>query len=78
MAFEYRIIHSANSSTFESIVLCGILKKKRTCFTAKIDNLGKCSTMLNRNHARWTASLNFKIDRIPHRTMDSKVELFAE
>ena len=25
MAFEYRIIHSANSSTFESIVLCGIL-----------------------------------------------------
>ena len=27
MAFEYRIIHSANSSTFESIVLCGILSR---------------------------------------------------
>ena len=24
MAFEYRIIHSANSSTLESVVLCGI------------------------------------------------------
>ena len=34
--------------------------------------------MLDRNHGRWTTSLNFKIDKIPHGTIDSKVKLFAE
>ena len=50
----------------------------RNLFHSKIDNLGKCSTLFDRHHARWTASLDFKIDRIPHGTIDLKVELFTE
>ena len=43
-AFEYKIIHSANSSTFESIVLCGILSilRLRACGPSRLISVKHC------------------------------------
>ena len=58
--------------------LNSIDERLRNLFHKKVDSLRKCLTLLDRNHARWTASHSFRVDRFPLRTVDSNVELFAE
>ena len=49
----------------------------RNLFHKKDDNLGKCLTLLDRNHERWIASHKFRTDKLLHRTVDPKVELYS-